>query len=68
MPNVAVEKSLLHLQLELCTDHRGVHPQGMVSTQVPSHTLRYCEGGMEGMDEMECLALVGPKAKKENKE
>ena len=68
MPNVAVQKSLLHLQLELCTDHRGVHPQGMVSTQVPSHTLRYCEGGMEGMGEMVCLVPVGLKDRKESKE
>ena len=28
--------SILPLQLELYTSHRGVHPQGMVSTQAPS--------------------------------
>ena len=40
----------------------------MVSTQVPSHTLRYCKGGMEGMDEMECLVLVDLKDRGESKE
>jgi len=43
------------LQLELWTGHREMHPQGTkwtVSTQAPCPTLRYCEGGMEGMDEM----------------
>ena len=68
MANVAVEISLLLLQLELSTGHRGVHPQGMVSTQAPSPTLRCYEGGMEGMGETVCLVLVGPKDREESKE
>ena len=38
--------------LELCIGHRGVLIQGTewtVSTPAPYPTLRYCEGGMEGM-------------------
>ena len=52
------------VQLELCTGHRGVLIQGTewtVSTLVPSPTLRYCEGGMEGMDEMGFQVPVGHK-------
>jgi len=43
-----------------------MHPLGTeltVSTLVPFPTLRYCEEGMEGMDEMGCLVLVGHKDK-----
>ena len=40
----------------------------MVSTQAPSPTLRYCEGGMEGMGEMGCLVLVGHKDRREYKD
>ena len=60
--------SIVPLQLELSTGHRGVHPQGAVSTQAPSLTLRCCEEGMEGMGEMECLVLVDLKDREENKE
>ena len=56
------------LQLELSTGHRGMHPQGMLSTQAPSLTLRCCEGGMEGMGEMESLVHVGLQDKGESKE
>ena len=56
------------LQLELCTGHRGVHPQGMASTQAPSLTLRCCEGEMEGMGEMVCLVLVGLKDNEESED
>ena len=68
MANVAVQNLFLPLQLELWTGHRGVHPQGMLSTQALSPTLRYCEGGMEEMDEMECLVLVDLKDRGESKE
>ena len=40
----------------------------MLSTQVPSPTLRCCEEGMEEMDEMECLVLVDLKDRRESKE
>ena len=33
--------------------------------QAPSLILRCCEGGVEGMDEMECLVLVDLKDRKE---
>ena len=56
---------MVSLQLELSTGHRGVQPQEIVSTQVPSPTLRYCEEGMEGMDEMEYLVLVDLKDREE---
>ena len=68
MANVAVQNLFLPLQLELWTGHRGVHPQGMLSTQVLSPTLRYCEGGMEEMGETVYLVLVGLKDREENKE
>ena len=60
--------TIVFLQLDLCIGHRGVHPQEMVSTQAPFPTLRCCEGGMEGMGEMECLAPVGLKDREESKE
>ena len=60
--------SIVPLQLELYTGHREVHPQGILSTQAPSPTLRCCEGGMEGMGEMVCLVLVGLKDRGESKE
>ena len=60
--------SLVSLQLELNTGHRGVHPQGTVSTQALSPTLRCCEEGMEGMGEMECLVPMGLKDRGESKE
>ena len=66
--SIAFVVSIVSFQLENCTGHRGVHPQGMLSTQVPSPTLRCCEGEMEGMDEMVCLVLVGLKDRKESKE
>ena len=56
------------LQLELCTGHRGVQPQEVLSTQAPSPTLRCYEGGMEGMGEMGYLVLVDPKDRGESKE
>ena len=59
---------IVSLQLEFYTGHRGMHPQGIVSTQVPFPTLRCCEGGMEGMDETVCLVLVGHKDRGESKE
>ena len=68
MENVAVQNLLLPFQLELWTGHREAHPQGMLSTQAPSPTLRYCEGGMEGMGEMACLVLVDLKDREESKE
>ena len=40
----------------------------MISTQVPSPTLRCCEEGMEEMDEMECLVPVGLKDREVSKE
>ena len=54
--------------MELCTGHREVHLQEVVSTQAPSPTLRCCEGGIEGMGEMGCLVLVGLKGKGESEE
>ena len=51
------------VQLDLHTGHRGVLIQGTVSTKAPYPTLRYCEGGMGGMDEMGCLVPVGHKDK-----
>ena len=59
---------IVSLQLKLSTGHRGVHPQGIVSTQVPFPTLRCCEGEMEGMDETVCLAPVGLKDREESKD
>ena len=56
------------LQLELWTGHRGVHPLGTewtVSTLVPFPTLRCCEGEMEGIDEMGCLAPVDHKDRRD---
>ena len=60
--------SIVFFQLENCTGHRGVHPQGIISTQVLSPTLRCCEGGMEGMGEMVCLVPVDLKDREESKE
>ena len=60
--------SIVPLQLKFSTGHREVHPLGMLSTQALSPTLRYYEGGMEGMGEMGCLVLVGLKDREESKE
>ena len=60
--------STISFQLENCTGHRGVHPQGIISTQALSPTLKCCKEGMEGMDEMVCLVLVGLKDREESKE
>ena len=56
---------MVSLQLEICRGLKGVQPQEIVSTQAPSPTLRYCEGGMEEMDEMEYLVLVDLKDREE---
>ena len=55
---------IVPLQLELCTGHREVHLQGMLSTQAPSPTLRYCKGGMGGMGEMGCLVFKDHKGQR----
>ena len=42
-----------------------MHPQGMLSTQALSPTLRCCVGGMEEMGETVYLVLVGLKDREE---
>ena len=67
---MVIDISIVFFQLQLCTGHRGVHPQGMLSTQALS-TLRCYVGEMEGMGEMGemvCLVLVDLKDREESKE
>ena len=69
--HLSIVVSIVSFQLENCTDHRGVHPQGIMSTQALSPTLRCCEGEireLEGMGETVCLVLVGLKDREESKE
>ena len=56
------------LQLDICTGHRGMHPQAIVSIQAPFLTLRCCKEGMEGMEETVFLVPVGLKDRGESKE
>ena len=64
---MVIDISIGFFQLQLCTGHREVHPQGMLSTQALS-TLRCCVGGMEGMGETVCLVPVDLKDRQESKE
>ena len=62
--SIAFVVSIVSFQLENCT----VHPQGIISTQALSLTLKCCEGEMEEMGETVCLVPVGLKDRKESKE